>query len=748
MRLGFLCLVVALCVSGEATAFEFTPPTTIQQRNILDWAPCGDRTLVRTDDELVLVDWSRSDGERDSVLVADFPAGSGFHYGLHSAAGAVIALAPFGEGGHAVVVPQNDGGFTVDFVDDPDWLPPQVWLGGEPWFAEEWAQGVYLHPALGREGERIQVTGHDIEWPDMIAHDGDRVVVGRSTDGEDDAGCYQVGDLGDPEHPVWGPVFEATLRVSAVELVGRTLCLGTNRFECWDVTDVQAPVYRGVAGGSKFFLEMKDAGDGLVGCWSSSDMRFLLVVDVTDPAGPVVLADGDVGWGHYRAPYCLSREHIVFREGSGLRRMYSPAGVLSIYPAENAWPVIDTGVPLVTATDGRHVWIQSEGRLLADLAAGTLESVSTPPMPPGEWGFTGAAKMFYHRGHLLHFPGSGYLQVEDVSDPARAVTVAEVRPPAAAIEYMDLEEDRLLLRFRTHAEVYDVADPSRLRLLYSHPLPRPGDRAELLSGCLAIVLDNEGGLDSLSVLVPDGDGSYVEVGHATLENMTDYWTYSLDRDLYTVGCVDDWCFGGSYWRRHDLRSPAAPQRVIPGAPPWPGGTWAIMELGARRCLLAASSGYPYETHTWELSAVDGPYDPDRPAWAALELPGDPIRVTTRFNRAVVLHPGAVSTFQVTAETSGTVPSGGSAATVRAVPNPLNPLTEIVFTMAEPGPATVEIFDVRGRRVLGQGGVWLQGENRLPWSGQDGEGRAMAAGVYLLRVTTPTGTAHGRCTIIR
>ena len=85
----------------------------------------------------------------------------------------------------------------------------------------------------------------------------------------------------------------------------------------------------------------------------------------------------------------------------------------------------------------------------------------------------------------------------------------------------------------------------------------------------------------------------------------------------------------------------------------------------------------------------------------------------------------------------------------AVPNPFNPLTHIHFTLAEPGPARVEIFDVRGRRL------WKReipdaaaGPHSVRWNGVDASGRGVATGAYLARVSAGAERGVARLTLVR
>ncbi len=66
------------------------------------------------------------------------------------------------------------------------------------------------------------------------------------------------------------------------------------------------------------------------------------------------------------------------------------------------------------------------------------------------------------------------------------------------------------------------------------------------------------------------------------------------------------------------------------------------------------------------------------------------------------------------------------------PNPFNPETTIVYTLERPLDLKVEIHDLRGARVATLAdGLHAAGRHELRWTGRNGEGRAVASGVYLL-----------------
>jgi hypothetical protein len=84
-----------------------------------------------------------------------------------------------------------------------------------------------------------------------------------------------------------------------------------------------------------------------------------------------------------------------------------------------------------------------------------------------------------------------------------------------------------------------------------------------------------------------------------------------------------------------------------------------------------------------------------------------------------------------------------------VPNPFNPSARIEFSLAQAGPARLEIVDVRGRlvRVLHDGRL-PAGPQAERWDGRDEHGRAAASGVYVCRLTAGGTSRSMRLTLLR
>lgn len=87
--------------------------------------------------------------------------------------------------------------------------------------------------------------------------------------------------------------------------------------------------------------------------------------------------------------------------------------------------------------------------------------------------------------------------------------------------------------------------------------------------------------------------------------------------------------------------------------------------------------------------------------------------------------------------------------VLAVPNPFNPRTEVSFYVESGGMVTVDVFDVRGRRVTRLLQERLQpGARSVFWEGTDHAGSRVASGVYFVSVRTASGAFEQRVALVR
>lgn len=83
------------------------------------------------------------------------------------------------------------------------------------------------------------------------------------------------------------------------------------------------------------------------------------------------------------------------------------------------------------------------------------------------------------------------------------------------------------------------------------------------------------------------------------------------------------------------------------------------------------------------------------------------------------------------------------------PNPFNPRTTIVFSLPEAGEARLQLFDASGRRVRSLAARhFAAGRHAIDWDGRDGQGHALASGVYHCRVQAAGETAWARLVLLK
>jgi hypothetical protein len=103
------------------------------------------------------------------------------------------------------------------------------------------------------------------------------------------------------------------------------------------------------------------------------------------------------------------------------------------------------------------------------------------------------------------------------------------------------------------------------------------------------------------------------------------------------------------------------------------------------------------------------------------------------------------------DSSGAPPAGsdgGAVALGLPAPNPARTSARLELTLAEPGSARVEVFDLAGRRVRSLAdGPFAAGTTPLDWDLADGSGRRVAAGVYLVRAVAAGATVTRRLVVL-
>jgi flagellar hook assembly protein FlgD len=87
--------------------------------------------------------------------------------------------------------------------------------------------------------------------------------------------------------------------------------------------------------------------------------------------------------------------------------------------------------------------------------------------------------------------------------------------------------------------------------------------------------------------------------------------------------------------------------------------------------------------------------------------------------------------------------------VRNYPNPFNPATTIAFEVPVAGRVHLAVYDARGAlvRTLVDGAL-PAGPWREQWDGRDQRGRAVASGVYFVRLAAGGTTASHKVTLLK
>jgi len=95
------------------------------------------------------------------------------------------------------------------------------------------------------------------------------------------------------------------------------------------------------------------------------------------------------------------------------------------------------------------------------------------------------------------------------------------------------------------------------------------------------------------------------------------------------------------------------------------------------------------------------------------------------------------------------PPGASPVALHAAPNPFNPRVTVRWTQPQAGPATLAVYDARGRRVRDLVDAERPaGTAAVTWDGRDASGRALPSGLYLLRLRTGAGGVTRAVSLIR
>jgi hypothetical protein len=101
------------------------------------------------------------------------------------------------------------------------------------------------------------------------------------------------------------------------------------------------------------------------------------------------------------------------------------------------------------------------------------------------------------------------------------------------------------------------------------------------------------------------------------------------------------------------------------------------------------------------------------------------------------------------DTAVAAPPAAGRARLRVSPNPANPMAEVQFDLERSSPVALVVYDVRGRLVRRlESGEFGAGTHQVQFDGRDDRGRALASGIYFVRLETPQHMLAKRVTLVK
>jgi hypothetical protein len=485
------------------------------------------------------------------------------------------------------------------------------------------------------------------------------------------------------------------------------------------------------------------------------------MIDIADPAYPVLR--GYVDTGGYPTSVVTYGGYVL---ASDLNM-----GIRVIDPANPQNPRI---VGSVAMNDSYAVAIQGQRACVGAAGAIGVIDIANPLSPPlvGWCPLPHLAWDVAIVGDLACGIGPDYgLAVIDVSDAASAHFVGQlVVPQATAV--VAVAHHACLVAADNGLQIVDLAQPACPQIVASLEL------AGYVRG-----LTREGSL--IYVAVPSFGLQVVDVADPQAPHLIG--SLGLAHGPFDVAIANGHAFvaGYRFFGVVDVTDPAAPHDV------------ATIDLEEYAWSLAVAGDYAYVAVCSRGLMVIEVSDPGQPRIVGcLEGGGEPQDVVVAGDRVyVATYGGGIQIFDISdpaaprpAGSQGTqvdaravvvdgdnvysaanvhglqilarqcgepatgvvLPSGVAAGiAMQAEPNPAARQSTLRFALAASARVTVTIYDLAGRTVRRLfADVLGSGAQALAWDGRDDKGQPAAAGVYLARVATATGSGTSRVVIVR
>jgi hypothetical protein len=130
--------------------------------------------------------------------------------------------------------------------------------------------------------------------------------------------------------------------------------------------------------------------------------------------------------------------------------------------------------------------------------------------------------------------------------------------------------------------------------------------------------------------------------------------------------------------------------------------------------------------------------------------GEILRLGVRTEGIYFDNIGVYYTYTITGvEAVSATPSGARASIRKVHPNPFNPTTTIEFSVPEPSPTTLRIYDLHGRAVATLvRETMAAGLYRARWDGKTDEGSDLSSGIYFAQVECAGSRGSARLMLVR
>lgn len=253
----------------------------------------------------------------------------------------------------------------------------------------------------------------------------------------------------------------------------------------------------------------------------------------------------------------------------------------------------------------------------------------------------------------------------------------------------------------------------------------------------------------------------VHTGAISLGNPT-FGDNSLYRGEPSSGLVGNGFFGSREYYPGPLSGRGAPGAALGDAITGRLESRPFTVTGRRMSLLVGGGNFPSTCYVALVDAADGTILHRETGHGAVTMTPREWDLTGDLGRAcrivivdqesapggyinvdeIIEHADAVAAVAV--------PAASGLTALSIAPNPANPSARIRFRLEQPGPVTVAVYDLRGRRIWQSGPLTLPaGPADVRWSGLDETGHAVASGAYLVRVADHEGRAlSGRLTLLK